>query len=211
MIKVDGLSVGPLQSNCYILYNNDNEAVVIDPGDDFDKIDNHIVQKNFNVEAIIFTHGHFDHIGAGELLYDKYLCKVYVHADDAQMLSDSYLNLSSRMSMTEAVFEKDFISVVDETVTLLGSEFTFIHTPGHTPGSMCIMCDDMLFTGDTLFKLSVGNSFSPYGDINTEIKSIVEKIYTLPNLTCYPGHGEPTAIEYEKNYNPYTKQGEMWI
>ena len=211
MLKVDCLSVGPLQSNCYILHNDCNLAVIIDPGDDFNKIDNHVVRNNYSVEAIIFTHGHFDHIAAGELLFDKYLCKVYVHADDAQMLSDSYLNLSSRMSIDDIVFDKVFTSVVEESISLLGSDFSFIHTPGHTPGSMCIMCDGMLFTGDTLFRLSVGNSFAPYGDMNKEIKSISDKLYVLPDMVCYPGHGERTTIEYEKKYNPYTKQGEMWI
>jgi len=211
MLKVFTLPVGPLHSNCYILNSNDNRAVVIDPGDDFEKIDRHITSNRFTLNSIILTHGHFDHFGALNQLCEKYGCNVYIHSNDVLFLKDAELNLSSRMNGRSVIFDGTVIPVTEQTVSFIGADFRFIHTPGHTPGSVCILVEEMLFTGDTLFNLSVGNSFSPYGDLNLEIKSIKDKLFMLNDVTCYPGHGEKTSLEYEKKFNPYIRQGETWI
>ncbi len=204
MLSVKTLTVGPMQSNCYILYNG-SDAVVIDPGADETYIYNTINDMNLNVRRIILTHGHFDHIGAVGYLKDKFNCDVYIHKNDFEFLNNPSLNLSIRFNFP-IVYSSDCITLTDETVNLIGHDFFFISTPGHTPGSMCIKVDNYIFTGDTLFKCSIGRAFEPYGDIELEIKSIKEKLLPLDNnLKCLTGHGDSTTIQYEKQFNPYLR------
>ena len=156
-----------------------------------------------SIHHILITHNHFDHIGAVGYIVEKCGCDVYIHKNDAEFLTNTYLNLSDRFG-SEIVYNGRYFSVNEQHLSLLGLDFKFIHTPGHTPGSVCIRVGDCLFTGDTLFKRSVGNAFSPYGDTDLEILSIKNKVLNLDDrLLCYPGHGESTSIEYEKHFNPY--------
>ncbi len=202
MISIKCVPLGSLGANCYFLCNQ-NEAVIIDPGSNEKLICNIINELNVNVKHIILTHGHFDHIGAVSFLKEHFNCNIYIHIDDVTLLKTPSLNLSDRFG-TEICYIGDFISVGEETLNLIGYDFKFISTPGHTPGSMCIKVDNKLFTGDTLFRCSIGNAFPPYGDTDLEISSIKQKILCLDdNTVCYPGHGEPTTINYEKQFNPY--------
>lgn len=202
MLNVKTLVVGAIQSNCFIVYNEE-EAVVIDPGADGEYIVKTLYDMNLTVKHILLTHGHFDHIGAIEYIQKKYNCNVYINRADLVLLKNADLNLSSRFG-TPIIYNGNVIEVGEETIELIGCNFTFISTPGHTPGSMCIKVNDFLFTGDTLFKSSIGRAFEPYGDTELEIYSIKEKLLLLEeNLKCFAGHGPNTTLNYEKEYNPY--------
>lgn len=204
MLTVKCIDLGPLHANCYIVFNNKNEAILIDPGDEAERLLLYIGKLKLNIKYIILTHAHFDHFSAAQAMYEKFGCPLIVHRDDVILLSDPHLNLSVGFIGSSVVYTGKQISVTEEKTEILSHTFEFIHTPGHSPGSMCIMIDDMLFTGDTLFYKSIGNSFPPYGSIQTELSSIKSKLLTLEgDYVCYPGHGQSTTLEYEKANNPY--------
>lgn len=203
MLKIECISVGALSVNCYIV-SNENRAVVIDPGDDFLTISEYIDKNNLVPEAVLLTHGHFDHIGACNAICQKYNIHCIINEADLNLLTDANLNLSLRFLGQPITYTGEVKTVTNQSVNLIGCEFGFISTPGHTPGSMCIKVEDYLFTGDTLFRLSVGNAFAPYGDFNKEIVSIKTKLLTLDfDYTCFTGHGDSTTLFYEKKYNQY--------
>lgn len=202
MLSVKCLPLGTIGANCYILYEG-SDAIVIDPGEHGDIICDTAKQLNVNIKCVFLTHGHFDHIGAVGFIVDKYDCDVYINKKDAEFLNDTYLNLSDKFGKP-IMYNSSYICVENEIIDFLGYDFEFISTPGHTPGSMCIKVGDIMFTGDTLFKCSIGRAFEPYGDTELEICSIKNKILTLgENIVCYPGHGEATSIYCEKHFNPY--------
>lgn len=198
---------GIYAANCYIVFSkNTRKGIVIDPGGDVDDIIHDLKINNIEVEYIVLTHGHGDHIGGVKELKEKLNVPVVIHKEEADMLSNADLNLTSIMSMkkTELIPEK---TVEDgEKITFGDLEGKIIHTPGHTKGGMCILVQDNLFCGDTIFKGSVGRSDLYGGDYETLIKSIKEKILTLPDETrLFPGHGQSTTVEYERNTNPFLR------
>jgi len=202
MLSVKCVTVGDISSNCYFVYEKNN-CVLIDPGANGELICEYAKELNVTIKHILLTHGHFDHIGAVEYVKRYYNCDVYININDALLLNDSTLNLSDRFGCA-IKYDGDYISVSDEILNLIGYDFEFITTPGHTPGSMCIKVEDKLFTGDTLFFNSIGNAFPPYGNTHLEISSIKTKILILDNnIRCYPGHGAYTTILNEKQFNPY--------
>lgn len=205
MLKLKKIVVGALETNCYILYD-EGKSIVIDPGDDFQLIESFLLSENLTCEFILLTHAHFDHIKAVDSLVEKYGSKVLINESDFHLLTDAALNLSMnfyRKAIT--VKTKNIKTVKDEQMNLLGYTFNFVTTPGHTPGSMCIIVEDKMFTGDTLFYRSIGNAFPPYGNTTQEIESIKSKLYTLDfDYTCLTGHGLQTKLFYEINNNPYT-------
>lgn len=212
MLDIITLSVGALDSNCYIVYNSARDAVIIDPGDNADMLANKLQALGLDLKYIIFTHAHFDHIGAANELALRYGCPAIIHRDDIAILNDADLNLSARFTGIPLCFNGSTITVGDEKRMIIGHEFQFIHTPGHTPGSMCIKVDGVIFTGDTLFQNSVGNSFPPYGNLALELTSIKNNLFSLDgDAVCYPGHGLPTSLESERINNPYLNQGAQWI
>ncbi len=207
MLNIETIPVGPLKTNCYVLYAKDSsDAIIIDPGDEFEKIDSFIAGNGLCPKHIILTHGHYDHIGAINQLSKKYNPQIIINSNDYSLLKNPDYNLSSNHFGKKTVVDSENIKCVDdETCFLLGYIFSFIHTPGHTLGSMCIKVKDILFTGDTLFYMSIGNEFPPFGNIKTEINSIKTKLYTLSgNYICYTGHGIATNLDFERNNNPFT-------
>ena len=210
MIVIERLVLGRLDTNCYILYNKiDNNTVIIDPAADFETIDKYLIDKDLLLDSVILTHGHFDHIEALSSLVNKYNPRIIINKFDKDLLSDASLNLSLNFFGKDVTVKSDKIVLVeDDNKLLIDNIFTFIHTPGHTPGSMCVKIDDNLFTGDTLFYHSIGNAFPPYGDVELEIESIISKLLTYnKNLVCYPGHGQSTTLDEERKNNPYLTGG----
>ncbi len=206
MLSVEKIVVGELSTNCYLVFNSNKDSVVIDPGAQGEVISEKIESLGLNVISILLTHAHFDHIGAVGYLVSKYNCDVILHKNDVALLKDRDLNLSERFTNKSIDFCGKYKAVTEQKLVLLGKTFEFLHTPGHTPGSVCILVDDMLFTGDTLFYMSIGNAFSPYGSVNQELKSIKNKLFTINrDLICYTGHGNQTSLFFEKSYNPYFK------
>lgn len=213
MVYIEQLTVGNLKSNCYIVYDESNKAIIVDPGDDFKKISELIDRLGVKVKAVLLTHAHFDHISAVNEIVCEYNPIVYIHPNDIPLLYDPDKNLSSVFAGGNMTLTKSVDSIGENDVlNLISSDIRVIHTPGHTLGSCCFLIDKILFTGDTLFKLGVGNEFPPYGDFSLEINSIKEKLLTLmDDIVCYPGHGSSTSILYERNNNPYLKDGGIWI
>lgn len=184
------------QENCYIIFD-DKDSIIIDPGDDFDLIDNAITQNKLVPSAVLLTHGHFDHVGAVKSLKEKYNIKVYMNSDDLELLS--------------FMRTKDFDIDVDiknlEEIFVGNIKIKCIKTPGHSKGSVCYIIDDFLFSGDTLFAGSIGRSDLPGGSpvalLNT-LSTIVVKLDD--KFIVLPGHGEKSTIAEEKSRNLYLKK-----
>lgn len=199
---------GLVSSNVYIAAQN-GEGVVIDCGCPDDRIIDAINRSGLTVRHVILTHGHFDHIYYIDSLREKSEVKVYIHEADAANLSEPKLNGLARIPLDgrQTFSPADHLLKDGDIIECGGARFKIIHTPGHTLGGICILVENCLFTGDTLFKASIGRTDFPGGsDIEIE-KSIREKLYTLPDETVvYPGHGGKTTIGYEKKHNPYIRE-----
>jgi glyoxylase-like metal-dependent hydrolase (beta-lactamase superfamily II) len=194
-----------MQVNCYVLASGeDREAVIIDPGADEAKI-KHILKKHKLKPAfIINTHGHIDHIGSD----DKFDVPIYIHSQDLALLRDPQLNLSSFLMSAFSVKSKVNVLEDKESIELDQVQLEVIHTPGHTPGGICLLMqrpmNKILFTGDTLFCRGIGRTDFPQADEGLLIKSIREKLFKLSDDTVvYPGHGPSSTIGEEKKNNPF--------
>jgi len=198
-MKIKILSLGQLKTNCYILYNDKN-CIVIDPADDTNCITEVIEGLKVEPIAIISTHGHFDHnLASGELQY-IYKIPFFMHEDDLFLLKDINASTLYWLKIKTVVIIPYKISFIDENIQFkLGEEtIKIIHTPGHTPGSICLKTNDEIFTGDTLFKNDIGRYDFSYSS-KKQIKLSLQKLMKMPsNLKVYPGHGESTTIGNEK-------------
>ncbi|MEX5284366.1 MBL fold metallo-hydrolase [Selenomonas sputigena] len=204
-LEMEMFVVGSLGVNCYILYNEkDHLGVAIDPGGDGEILLRYLEDKKIELIAILNTHAHVDHIGAVDFLRDKTGARFYVHEADAPMLSDSKLNLSAFMGMPIVTRPADVLLHDGEVLNFGDIKLTVLHTPGHSPGSVCYLLEDRLFSGDTLFAGSVGRTDFPGASMEELLHSLHEKIMGLPEaLPVYCGHGPSTSVGYEKQCNPY--------
>ena len=196
------IPVGPLEANCYIL-GKDKKVTCIDPGGSPSEIDDVLKVNNVELISIINTHGHYDHVGANDYLAKKYNCPVYIHKNDIATLKDSTANLSAFFGddINTDYEIKEFSD--GEKIKTAGLEFQFIHTPVHTPVSVCFIQGDNLFSGDTLFKLSIGRTDLP-GSNQDDMQKSLTKLKGLDNsLNVYPGHGEKSILAVELDNNPY--------
>ena len=201
------LVVGPLQTNCYIVACEKTlRAAVIDPG-----FDGQIIVAQFNamglrVVAILDTHAHGDHVMDNDLVRAETGAKVMVHEDDAQALAGAGEHLPALLGRTVAVKSADRLLSDGSIVEIGGLQLETLHTPGHTPGSCCFLCEGVLFSGDTLFAGSVGRTDLPGGSRASLITSIAKRLMPLPdNTRVLPGHGPETTIGVERAHNPFTR------
>ena len=207
-IKFTRVTVTLMSVNAYIVFDEaTREGVIIDPGGEPEKLTGAISREGITLRAILLTHGHCDHIGAVPEIKSAYGVPVLCHKDDAGFLENPEFNMSGRFG--KSVSLSPDITVSDgEALCYAGAEITVIHTPGHTPGGCCfhIKNENILFSGDTLFKNSVGRSDFYLGDADKLISGIKTKLFTLPDITAvYPGHGEPTDIKKERMSNPFAR------
>ncbi len=192
----------PYAQNCYVVYDEGKNAVIIDPGADKNKISLFVMQNGLKPQAIFLTHGHFDHVGEVNRLKSEYNIKVYANIYEKGILTNP-----SKIYVFggdgEAVKVDEWFGH-GEKLKVSDMIFETIHTPGHTPGSCCFLLEDNLFSGDTLFRESIGRCDLEGGSFETIRTSIQNKLYKLDDKTnVYPGHGSMTDIGFEKNYNPY--------
>lgn len=200
--------VGMVMTNCYIVAADDSDrCVVIDPGDDVDRIIEAIGQSGKKLSAVLLTHGHFDHIGAIEGLRKYYGDELKVYASEAEkeLLATPAINCSSSIGHPQSVIADVYFADGD-IISEAGIDFKVIATPGHTIGSVCfyVKAEKVLFSGDTLFEMSVGRTDLPTGSGRTLTESIQKRLYVLEDdVTVYPGHGGSTDIGFEKHNNMY--------
>ena len=201
------LVVGPVQTNCYLVMNQKTkETIIVDPGAEADRIVSALTKMQAKPVAILLTHGHFDHAGAAASLAEKYGLLVYAHEKEAETLADSRINLSGPMAGGAVTYHADIFLKDEQEIDLAGFHIRVLFTPGHTPGGCCYYMEqeDVLFSGDTLFRTSVGRSDFPGGSASALVRSVKEKLLILPEEThVYPGHMEETTIGYEKRHNPF--------
>ena len=185
------LNAGRLQTNCYVVWAEDsNTCAVIDPGDEAARILRTIEGRGLQVEAILLTHGHFDHVGAVKEISKATGCKVYMNIKD--------LALPEGLTAGSLYYTDNYTG----TVTAGGLTFTVLDTPGHSEGSVCLMCGDVIFSGDTLFAGTCGRTDLPTGSWSTIRKSL-QMLAALPgDYTVYPGHGPATTMNTERAENP---------
>lgn len=206
MLTIDTVPLGPLGTNAYIWTNKEtNRAVVIDPGMNPGPLLRRL--EGVEVEAILLTHAHFDHIGGVDELRKLKKCPVYLHDLEADWLTTPKKNGSLMWPEVGPPISTDPAEyALDEgqILQLLGEQIKVFHTPGHSPGSVSFLLGDMLFSGDVLFKLSVGRTDLPGGNHGDLMDSITGKLFKLDDrVQVYPGHGGRTTIGYEKANNPH--------
>jgi hydroxyacylglutathione hydrolase len=201
------LPVGPLASNCYIIADEKSKkAAIIDTGGDSNKILDVITREQLIVEYIFLTHGHSDHIAALKEVKNATDAKIAIHEEDAPMLLSPQGNLSIFMGAGFIQPSADIELQGNEEFHVGNLTLKIIHTPGHTPGGICIKVNNMVFTGDTLFAGSIGRTDFPGGSYGELISSIKEKLLPLGyDISVLPGHGESSTIGAEKKMNPFLK------
>ena len=208
-MDIKKIVTGSLRNNCYILWNKKNECVIIDPGSEFYKIRKYIDTNNLIPIFVVLTHGHYDHIGTlSELTVVYKKVKIYIGDKDKECLTNPNKSLASLYANYKQFPVLHDVSIFDEMeFGIEDINIKCIHTPGHSPGSFCFLVNEsILFTGDTLFKESIGRTDFPHGNKYSLIKSI-EKIYSLLNpseenpITIYPGHGLSSNLFRERKVN----------
>ena len=196
MLNVYTMPLGSYQTNCYLVWAEDSDScVVIDPVFEPETVLLKAQQLGKKIEAILLTHCHFDHVGGVKEISAETDCKVYLCGED---LSLPPMFTAGKLYYTHTYGEGD-------TLSLAGLTIHVIHTPGHTPGSVCLLIDDTLFSGDTLFAGSCGRTDLPGGNWATIRKSLARLASFESNYWVRPGHGESTTLAEEKRYNPYMK------
>ena len=198
---LETVPVGPMQANCYVLASAKNTpAVIIDPGSEERKIKKALEKHELTPGIVVNTHGHYDHIGAD----DKFGVSVYVHKQDKEYLLDAFLNLSGLFSLPYRVSSEIKELKEGQVIGAGGIELKVIHMPGHTPGGIALVLEkpknNMVFTGDSLFCDGIGRTDLSGGNEELLIRSIKEKLFTLPDdAVIYPGHGPSSTIGREKS------------
>ncbi len=210
-MKIDCLILGEYQTNCYVLRDSASAegCIIIDAGLGAGKLIRFLKERKLNPVAVVLTHGHIDHIAAVTELRAHYpkIC-VYVHELDAVMLTQPAHNLSALAGGVFSTEPADSLVKDKSIIGQAGIKLEVLHTPGHTLGGICLYAKDegIVFTNDSLFAESIGRADFPGGSMTQLLKSIREKLFTLPGKTVvYPGHGPSTTIAYEKAHNVFLR------
>jgi glyoxylase-like metal-dependent hydrolase (beta-lactamase superfamily II) len=205
---LEQIPVGPLMVNCYLFgCRQTNEAVIIDPGDEPENIMAKVAQRQARIKAVIFTHGHYDHLGALNEVRSAYQCPVMIHEAEADTITSPRANLSILTGEGLASEPADRLLTDGDLIDVGRLSLQVMHTPGHSPGGICLLYDKILFGGDLLFLTSIGRHDLPGGSYQQLEDSILNKVYKLPDETIvYPGHGDKTTVGFEKRHNMFVPE-----
>jgi glyoxylase-like metal-dependent hydrolase (beta-lactamase superfamily II) len=213
-VHFETLTVGELETNCYLISESPPDAIVIDAGGSADEIIAHLEAAGLAPTTLVATHGHADHIIANAALRERYVgMRIAIGRLDAEMLSSPAQNMSLVIGRQVKSPPADRLLEEGDLVEVGGVCLRVIHTPGHSPGSISLCAEDFggapaVFAGDTLFAGSVGRCDIPGGSWSELLAAIREKIYALPDETrVFPGHGPPTTVGHEKRTNPFVGAG----
>lgn len=197
MLKITAMELGIYFVNCYLIREEASKTCVcIDPGGNADKVLKFLAENDLTLEAILLTHGHFDHVGAVRELAEKTGCKVYLHAADLT-LPEKFT--AGPLYCTDHYDDGDVLHMAGLTIRVM-------HTPGHTAGSVCLIVDDTIFSGDTLFCGSCGRTDLPGGDPDAILKSLARLKALDGDYKVLPGHNRATTLAVEREYNPFMKK-----
>lgn len=198
-MKIQRFTLGEYQSNCYII-SFDKEAIIIDPGYENEVVIPYLLKENLTPKIIFLTHGHFDHIGGVNQLKNHFKnLEVIIHKYDLIWLDDNDYNLTKREVIADRVITNE------RNLSFNDHSFEIILTPGHSAGGMALKIGKHLFSGDTLFKMSIGRYDLPFAN-QVDLFQSIKKLYLLDEETIvYPGHGDKTTIGFEKRHNPFIK------
>jgi len=208
-MKIDRLILGAYETNCYILRSGETakDCLIVDAGLEAGQLINFLKEHKLNPVAVVLTHGHIDHIAGVAALRAEFTdIKVYIHEIDAKMLTEAEHNLSTLTGLQFSADPADLFIEDGDVIEQAGVKLQVLHTPGHTPGGICLYSKDegIVFTDDTLFADSIGRTDFPNGSMSQLLNSIKEKLLTLPDETkVYPGHGPITTIAREKAHNQF--------
>jgi glyoxylase-like metal-dependent hydrolase (beta-lactamase superfamily II) len=206
-VLIKRLVVGSLSANCYVVGSEaGGEGMVIDPGGNTEEIYRAISDAALEIKIIVLTHGHSDHIAALYDIQDRTGAEVDIHTADADFL-EGRGSYSDQFGISyKTPHPPDRLLHEGDTLEIRGLSFTVIHTPGHTPGSICLLSGDKIFTGDTLFRRGMGTTLMPGSSRRQLLESIRTRLMVLPDETIvYPGHGRETTIGAERRDNPYVR------
>ena len=200
-MEILNYKLGAMKTNCYVVVSDCGKAVAIDIGGDEGFLTLEELKRGFKIEAVLLTHGHFDHI-SGVNYFFKRGAKVYMPEKEKNFITDGELNLSAVYSEPVKPFGVYKYLRDGDEISLFGLNFKVSETPGHTAGGVCYLLGDKLFSGDTLFKESYGRYDFKTGSLK-DLKNSINKLFTLDeNTVVYPGHGDETTIKHEKEFNP---------
>jgi len=194
-MNITTMALGDYQTNCYMVCGQGEECVVIDPGYTPERVLRAVREMGKTVAAVFLTHGHFDHVGGVKAIAEETGCRVYLCKEE----------LSMPEAWTAGPLYYTHLYGEGDTVEIAGLSFRVLQTPGHTPGSVCITCEDAMFSGDTLFWGSCGRTDLPGGDWATIVRSLKRLAAMAGDYTVYPGHGQSTRLSQERVYNPYMR------
>lgn len=205
-MNIRTFQLGELNSNCYIVETAPGRCIAIDIGGSPRTVIEYLKMRGLKLGKILLTHGHFDHIGGVEDVRLATGAEVYVHESDAPMLESSALSLHSMISFMPFKPVTDYTVVRGDCFINDGDcSFQVLHTPGHSHGSVCYICHDVIFSGDTLFCCSAGRTDFPGGDADYLRRSLETLADLDGDYSVYPGHNESTTLSYEKKNNPYMR------
>lgn len=212
-IVVERVVVGPLDTNSYLVFDSESrEGIIIDAGGDPSKILSVISKNDVKVIGIYATHGHFDHVlGVGDLKRELN-CNFYMHEGDREVLAQAPLDARHFLGLSiPSPPPPDKLINEGDVIHVGNVELKILHTPGHTPGSICFVADGLVFTGDTLFAGSIGRTDLVGGNLKQLVSSIQGKLFTLPDdYVIYPGHGPSTVLHVEKLMNPFVGENGLF-
>ena len=205
-MKVKVMPLGELKANCYIVKMENKNAVAFDIGGEPERFLQYLKENDLTLKKIFLTHGHYDHIGGVYEVQKQTGAEVYVHSGDAMKIKSEVGSLAINLGETDFKKIENYTEVKDgDIITLDELEFKVMHTPGHTNDCVCYICDECIFTGDTLFRCSIGRTDLPDGDF-TKMSESLQKLNALEkDYIVYPGHEGETTLAFEKNNNPYLK------